>query len=87
MGDAERRTGAFEPVLEEALAPRGGGDDVTGEENATPLVGDSEVALVVAAAEAAAAGLDAVASSFFAGASVDPATALRQTRVIFVLQV
>jgi hypothetical protein len=64
MGEAERR-GAFDTVLEEAFAPRGGGEEVMGEEKATPLVGDSDVTAVAAT------------SSFLGGLSVAPATALR----------
>jgi uncharacterized protein with ACT and thioredoxin-like domain len=50
-----------------------------GDENATPFVGDSEVATAVeaAAAAAAAAGLEVVASSFLGGLSFAPAAELR----------
>ncbi len=78
IGDAERRAGAFDAALEEAFAPRGGGEEVMGDENATPFVGDSEVVTAAeAAAAAAAAGLEVVASSFLGGLSFAPAAELR----------
>ena len=60
-------------VLEDGLEARGGGDDVTGDENATPLFGDSAAALSeTAAVEAATEGLEMASSSFLAGVSGTP---------------